>query len=63
MNVVVDTSVNVKDSFVENYQILKIFYGKIGNKKTPAQQRQYLNYWVLSKTNNKIKNLFPEGFY
>jgi len=36
---------------------------KLSLNKNPEQQRQYLNNWVLNKTNNKIKDIFPKGFY
>ncbi|XP_015378838.1 PREDICTED: serpin B4-like [Diuraphis noxia] len=58
----VDTSFNVKDSFVENsMKYLKSSMEKLEIKKNPEQQCQYLNDWVSSKTNSKIKNLFPKG--
>jgi len=58
----VDTAFNVKDSFVENSKkYLKSSMEKLNFKKDPEQQRQYLNNWVLNKTNNKIKDLFPKG--
>ncbi|XP_027846973.1 leukocyte elastase inhibitor-like isoform X4 [Aphis gossypii] len=57
----VDTAFNVKDSFVENSKkYLKSSMEKLNFKKDPEQQRQYLNNWVLNKTNNKIKDLFPK---
>jgi serpin B len=58
----VDTAFNVKDSFVENSRkYLKSSMEKLNFKNDPEQQRKYLNDWVLSKTNNKIKDLFPKG--
>ncbi|CAI6353357.1 unnamed protein product [Macrosiphum euphorbiae] len=58
----VDIAFNVKDSFVENsMNYLKSSMEKLSLKKNPEQQRQYLNNWVLNKTNNKIKDLFPKG--
>jgi len=58
----VDTAFNVKDSFVENSKkYLKSSMEKLNFKKDLEQQRQYLNNWVLNKTNNKIKDLFPKG--
>lgn len=58
----VDTAFNVKDSFVDNSKkYLKSSMEKLNFKKDPEQQRQYLNNWVLNKTNNKIKDLFPKG--
>ena len=60
----VDIAFNVKDSFVENsMNYLKSSMEKLSLKKNPEQQLQYLNNWVLNKTNNKIKDLFPKGFY
>ncbi|XP_060838643.1 leukocyte elastase inhibitor-like isoform X2 [Rhopalosiphum padi] len=57
----VDTAFNVKDSFVENSRkYLKSSMEKLNFKNDPEQQRKYLNDWVLSKTNNKIKDLFPK---
>lgn len=58
----IDTSFTVKDSFVQNSnKYLKSTMEKLGFKSDPEKQRQYLNNWVLSKTNNKIKDLFPQG--
>ncbi|CAI6369441.1 unnamed protein product [Macrosiphum euphorbiae] len=58
----VDIAFNVKDSFVENsMNYLKSSMEKLSLKKNPEQQLQYLNNWVLNKTNNKIKDLFPKG--
>jgi len=31
-------------------------------KNDPQEQRRYLNDWVLRKTNNKIKDLFSQGY-
>jgi len=60
----VDTAFNVKDSFVDNSKkYLKSSMEKLNFKNDPEQQRQHINNWVLSKTNNKIKDLFPKGFY
>lgn len=60
----VDTSFNVKDSFVQNsMKYLKSTLEKLGFNAAPEIQRQYLNNWVLNKTNNKIKDLFPQGNY
>jgi len=60
----VDTAFNVKDSFVENSKkYLNSSMEKLNFKNDPEQQRQYINNWVLSKTNNKIKDLFPKGYY
>ncbi|KAL5234128.1 hypothetical protein ACI65C_001538 [Semiaphis heraclei] len=57
----VDTAFNVKDSFVENSKkYLKSSMEKLNFKNDPEQQRQHINNWVLSKTNNKIKDLFPK---
>ncbi|XP_015375358.1 PREDICTED: serpin B4-like isoform X4 [Diuraphis noxia] len=57
----VDTAFNVKDSFVENSKkYLNSSMEKLNFKNDPEQQRQYINNWVLSKTNNKIKDLFPK---
>ncbi|XP_025205520.1 serpin B4-like isoform X6 [Melanaphis sacchari] len=58
----VDTAFNVKDSFVENsMKYLKSSMEKLNFVNEPEQQRQYLNNWVLNKTNNKINDLFPKG--
>lgn len=58
----VDTNFNVKNSYVENTKkYLKSTTEKLNFKLEPEQQRQYLNDWVLKKTNNKIKELFPPG--
>jgi len=59
----VDTAFNVKDSFVkDSMNYLKSSMEKLNFKNNPEQQRQYLNNWVLNKTNNKIKDLFPKGY-
>jgi len=59
----VDTTFNVKDSFVENSKkYLKSSIEKLNFKNDPEQQQQYLNNWVLNETNNKIKDVFPKGF-
>lgn len=58
----VDETFNVKKSFVENSRkYLNSSMEKLNFKNDPNEQRLYLNNWVLSKTNNKIKDLFPEG--
>jgi serpin B len=57
----VDTAFKVKDSFVENSKkYLKSSMENLNFKNNPEEQRQYLNNWVLNKTNNKIKDLFPK---
>ncbi|XP_008178943.1 serine protease inhibitor 4, serpin-4-like isoform X4 [Acyrthosiphon pisum] len=57
----VDETFNVKKSFVENsMKYLKSSMEKKNFKDDPEKQRKYLNDWVLSKTNNKIKDLFPK---
>jgi len=59
----VDTAFKVKDSFVENSKkYLKSSMENLNFKNNPEEQRQYLNNWVLNKTNNKIKDLFPKGY-
>jgi len=59
----VDTAFNVEDSFVENSKkYLKSSMEKLNFKKNPEKQRRYINNWVLNKTNNKIKDLFPKGY-
>lgn len=58
----VDKNFNLKDSYVENTRkYLKSTMEKLPFKEDPEKQRQYLNNWVLQKTNDKIKNLFPPG--
>lgn len=58
----VDTTFNVKDSFVkDSMNYLKSSMDKLNFKKDPETQRQFINNWVLNKTNNKIKDLFPSG--
>lgn len=58
----IDTEFTVKDSFVQNsMKYLKSTMEKLKFKSDPEKQRQYLNNWVLTKTNNKIKDLFPAG--
>ncbi|XP_025406331.1 leukocyte elastase inhibitor-like isoform X8 [Sipha flava] len=57
----VDTNFNVKSSYVENTnKYLKATMEKLNFKQNPEKQRQYINNWVLQKTNDKIKNLFPK---
>jgi len=59
----VDETFEVKKSFVENsMKYLNSSMEKLNFKNDPKEQRRYLNNWVLSKTNNKIKDLFPEGY-
>jgi len=59
----VDETFNVKKSFVENsMKYLKSSMEKLNFKNDPKEQLKYLNKWVLDKTNNKIKDLFPEGY-
>lgn len=58
----VDSSFNVKASFVENSRkYLKSSMEKLNFQGEPENQRKYINDWVLNKTNNKIKDLFPAG--
>ncbi|VVC33666.1 Hypothetical protein CINCED_3A010295 [Cinara cedri] len=58
----IDTTFNIKPSFVENsLKYLKSPMEKLNFKVDPETQRQFLNDWVSSKTNNKIKDLFAEG--
>lgn len=59
----IDNCFDVKPSFVENsLKYLKSTMEKLNFKNDPETQRQYLNNWVSSKTNNKIKNLFVQGY-
>lgn len=59
----VDAAFNVKDSFVENsMKYLKSSIEKLNFKNDPEQQCRYLNNWVLNKTDNKIKDVFPKGY-
>lgn len=59
----VDKAFNVKDSYVNNcIKYLNSSTEKLDFKNDPEQQREYLNNWILSKTNNKIENLFPNGY-
>lgn len=58
----VDTTFEVKDSFVkDSMNYLKSSMDKLNFKKDPETQRQFINNWVANKTNNKIKDLFPSG--
>lgn len=58
----VDDTFNVKNSYVENTKtFLKSSMEKVNFKENPEKQRQYINNWVLNKTNNKISDLFPAG--
>jgi len=60
----VDNSFNVKTSFIEDTK--KYLYSsmeKLNFHHKPEEQRQYINNWVLGKTNNKIKDLFPQGYF
>jgi len=58
----VDTKFNVKESFANNSKkYLKSSMEKLNFQKDPETQRQFINNWVLEKTNNKIKDLFPTG--
>ncbi|XP_008190237.1 serpin B4 isoform X2 [Acyrthosiphon pisum] len=53
----VDEIFKVKKSFVENsMKYLKSSIEKLNFKNEPKEQRRYLNNWVLSKTNKKIKD-------
>ncbi|KAL5232727.1 hypothetical protein ACI65C_000137 [Semiaphis heraclei] len=57
----VDKVFNVKESFLENsMKYFKSSLEKLNFKNEPEQQCQYLNNWVLNKTNNKIKDLFSK---
>ncbi|KAL4148666.1 hypothetical protein QTP88_002838 [Uroleucon formosanum] len=57
----IDAAFNVKDSFVENsMKYLKSSIEKLNFKNDPEQQCRYLNNWVLNKTDNKIKDVFPK---
>lgn len=58
----VDTTFNVKSSYVEKTnKYLKSTMEKLNFKQDSEKQRQHLNNWVLQKTNNKINDLFPKG--
>lgn len=60
----IDSGFDIKQSFVEkskNY--LKSSMEKLNFHNDPNKQRNFINNWVLSKTNNKISNLFPDGIY
>lgn len=60
----VDSAFNVKESFVKKSRsYLKSSMEKLNFKNDPETQRQYINNWVLNKTNNKISELFPQGCY
>lgn len=60
----VDTSFNVKDSFVENcMKFLKSSMEKLDFINNSEEQCHYLNNWVLNKTDDKIKDIFSEGNY
>lgn len=57
-----DTKYNVEESFVANAKnFLKSSAEKLNFNTQPEEQRNYINNWVLNKTNNKINNLFPAG--
>jgi len=59
----VDATFDVKKSFVDNsMKYLKSSMEKLNFKNDPKEQRRYLNDWVLRKTNNKIKDLFSQGY-
>jgi len=59
----VDESFDVKKSFVDDsMKYLKSSMEKLNFKNDPKEQRRYLNNWVLSKTNKKIKDLFSQGY-
>lgn len=60
----VDTYFDVKESFVEkSRKYLKSSIEKLNFHTDPEKQRDFINNWVLNKTNNKIKNLFPKSIY
>jgi len=60
----VDTKFNVKESFVNSSkEYLKSSLEKLNFQEDSEAQRQFINNWVLGKTNNKIKDLFPAGSY
>jgi len=59
----VDSTFNVKSSFVDNSKTyLKSTMEKLNFLTEPEKQRKYINNWVLEKTNNKIAELFPAGY-
>lgn len=58
----IDTKFNIEESFVDNArQFLKSSTEKLNFGTQPEEQRNYINNWVLDKTNKKISNLFPAG--
>lgn len=58
----VDSTFNIKQSFVENsMNYLKSSMEKLNFKSDSENQRQHINNWVSNKTNDKINNLFPAG--
>lgn len=58
----IDTTFKVKDIFVENCtQYFMSHIEKLDFKNYPKEQCQYINNWVLNKTDDKIKGIFPEG--
>lgn len=58
----IDTKFNIEESFVNNAkQFLKSSAEKVNFETQPEEQRNYINNWVLDKTNKKISNLFPKG--
>lgn len=60
----VDSVFDIKKSFVEKTtKYLKSTIEKLNFKKDQETVRQYINNWVLEKTDNKINDLFPRGCY
>jgi len=60
----VENSFNLNSKFVEKLQkYLQSSMEKLNFRDEPEAQRQFINNWVLNKTNNKIKDLFPGGIY
>lgn len=58
----IDNTLKVKDSFAENcIQYFMSSIEKLDFKNNPKEQCQYINNWVLNKTNEKIKGIFSEG--
>lgn len=61
-SIYVDTSFDIKQRFVDDS---KTYFNssmiKLSFKSDPEEQRQYINDWVLSKTNLKINEVYPKG--
>lgn len=58
----IDKTFNIKTKFLtDSTTFLKSSVENLNFNSNPEEQRQYLNNWVLNKTNNKIKDIFPQG--